>query len=308
MEEDKRITDVNEWEAEQNAALDSTYGVQDENGNWSGGLIGQADSKYKDMADKLDAGTTALKDAANAATEQTISELQQKQADERKDYIKEQSGAYVDFQKQSNSYGVNAEKMASSGLTNSGYSESSQVAIYNQYQSRVATARETFRRVSADFDNAIAQARIQNSSALAQIGLEALQQKLTLMLEGFQYKNSLILQKTSEKRQVKSQAHSMLMDVLDQIYKENASAGIEKETEETDEIEKNTEGVTNVNTTGGILAPNIEGRAVMAGAIPKDTWDKLKALYNEQGIGNAAVANYNTYEEYARDYLKYKSS
>ncbi|UKI57826.1 MAG: hypothetical protein L6V81_11235 [Clostridium sp.] len=90
--------------------------------------------------------------------------------------------------KESNRYGANAEKEASSGLRNTGYSESSQVSMYNQYQNRVSTAREVYINATKNYDRSITQARITNNSKLAEIAYDALQKELELGLNGFQNK------------------------------------------------------------------------------------------------------------------------
>lgn len=113
-------------------------------------------------------------------------EINQQKEWTKQDYQKEQSGAYVDWQKQSNRYGANAEKMAQSGLSGSGYSESSQVSMYNAYQNRVATARESFNRAIQEYDNMMNQAYLQNSAALAEIAFNALQSRLQINLQSFE--------------------------------------------------------------------------------------------------------------------------
>jgi hypothetical protein len=152
----------------------------------------------------------------------TIDTINQQKDQAKKDYTKEQSGAYVDWQKQSNQYGANAERMASAGMSNSGYSESSQVSMYNAYQSRLTAARESYNRAVLNYDNAIKEAQLQNSSILAEIAYSTLQQQLELSLQGFQYKNNLILEKANQRRQIQSLYQSKYMDVLNQINTENA--------------------------------------------------------------------------------------
>ena len=177
-------------------------------------------------------------DLKNAAEEygRTQAELQQQQSDYaiqqieqnkdylKKDYEKEQRGAYQDWQKQSNRYGVEAERQAAVGLNNTGYSESSQVSMYNTYQNRVAQARDTYNKAVTEYDNQITQARLTNSAQLAQIAYQALQTKLELSLEGFQYKNNLLTQQLQMQQATEDRYYSRWQDVLSQINTENALA------------------------------------------------------------------------------------
>ena len=157
-------------------------------------------------------------------TDFTIEQIEQQKKQANKDYVKEQSGAYADWQKESNRYGVNAEQQASAGLQNTGYSESSQVSMYNAYQNRVATARESYNKAVLNYDNAIKEARLQNNSALAEIAYNTLQTSLELSLQGFQYKNQLVLEKANTRREIDNNYWSRYQDVFNQINTEKALA------------------------------------------------------------------------------------
>ena len=188
------------------------------------GMIGNTDQYYdkqiqasKDWADKQ----TQLQ---QEQTDFAIEQINQQKDQAHKDYLKEQSASYVDFQKQSNKYGANAEQMASAGLWGSGFSESSQVGMYNTYQNRVASARETYKLAVQNYNNQITQARIQNNAVLAEIAYNALKEQLTYSLEGFQYKNNLILEQANKKVEMENMYYQRYQDVLNQINTENAFA------------------------------------------------------------------------------------
>ena len=192
--------------------------------NVYGGMIGQTDKYFTDQINSIkDWGDTQAQ-IQQQQTDFTIEQINQQKDQAKKDYIKEQSGAYVDWQKQSNQYGVGAEKMASAGLTNTGYSESSQVSMYNTYQNRVATAREVFNQAVLNYNNSIKEAQLQNSAALAEIAFQTLQQTLELSLQGFQYKNQLILEQANKKIELDNIYYNRYQDVLQQINTENALA------------------------------------------------------------------------------------
>lgn len=211
---DKRFTEV---EADKKAALnevDVTYG----------NMISQSDKYYQKQMDAAQNWADKQSQLQQEQTDFTIEKIEQQKAQAQKDYTKEQSGAYVDWQKQSNQYGANAEQMAAQGLTNTGFSESSQVSMYNTYQNRVATARESYMRAVLNYDNAIKDARLQNNSALAEIAYQALQTQLELSLQGFQYKNQLLIEQSNKKMEVDNNYYNRYQDVLNQINHENALA------------------------------------------------------------------------------------
>ena len=159
-----------------------------------------------------------------AQSDLAIQKIEQQKAQAKQDYIKEQSGAYTDWQEQSNPYGVNAEKQAEAGLAGTGYSESALTAQYVAYQNRVTAAREVYNRAVLNYDNSIAEARLQNNVLLAEIAYNTLQKSLELGLAGFQHENTLLLEKAKEKRDINKTYHTYYQDVLDQINQENALA------------------------------------------------------------------------------------
>ena len=187
-------------------------------------MISQSDQFYNKQIQATQNWADKQTEIQNEQTDFAIEQIEQQKEQANKDYIKEQSGSYVDWQKQSNQYGVNAEQRAAGGMQNTGYTESAQVSMYNTYQNRVATAREVYARAVLNYDNAIKDARLQNNAALAQIAYESLQKQLELSLAGFQYKNQLIAEKADRQMQIKSLYQTKWATVLDQINTENAMA------------------------------------------------------------------------------------
>ena len=206
--------------------------------------INEATNTYDDMINNSD---RFYQDQINASKEwaDKQSEIQQKQNDlaiekieqqkdkARKDYEKEQRASYVDYKKQVDPFSVDAEKMAANGLTNSGYSESSRVSMWNTYQNRYASAKESYNNAVLNYDNTIKDAQLANNSALAEIAYNSLQKQLELGLQGFQYKNTLIQQKQSELQQIDETYYNRYQNVLAQINREiDMQRDIDKAVEE----------------------------------------------------------------------------
>ena len=169
--EDKRLTDVTAKEQTDIAQSNQTYDD----------MIVNVDSQYQGLQDAIQTNADKMAQVQQDNTDFAIEKIEQQKDKAQKDYTKEQSGAYVDWQKQSNQYGVNAEQMASQGMAGSGYSESSQVGMYNTYQNRVAIARESLNNVMMNYNNNIKEAILQNNSAFSILFLFAFHQnKLSL--------------------------------------------------------------------------------------------------------------------------------
>ena len=185
-------------------------------------MINQSDQFYQNQINAAKDYANTQQDLQNQQTQLAIDEINQQKEQAQKDYLREQRGAYTDWQKQSNRYGVEAERQASAGLNNTGYSESSQVSMYNTYQNRVSTARESYNLAVQNYDNGIAQARLANNSKLAEIAYQALQTELEMSLNGFQYKNTLMLDLTNKQQDINNIYYARWQDVLGQMNTENA--------------------------------------------------------------------------------------
>lgn len=210
--DDERFTQVEEDKREALTNMEQTYS----------GMVSESDRYYDKQ---IQASKQWADDQSKLQQEQTdfaIEQIEQQKDQAHKDYIKEQSGSYQDWQKQSNQYGAEAEKMAAGGLQGTGYSESSQVSMYNTYQNRVASARQSYSQAVLNYNNAIKDARLQNNAKLAEIAYQALQQQLELSLQGFQYKNQLLLEQANKKMELENLYYNRYLDVLSQINTENA--------------------------------------------------------------------------------------
>lgn len=210
--DDERFDTVEQDKQEALTDLEKTYG----------GMIEESDKYYEAQIEASKQWADKQSQLQQEQTDFAIEQIEQQKGQAHKDYIKEQSGAYVDWQKQSNQYGAEAEKMASSGLERTGFSESSQVSMYNQYQNRVTSAREVFNQAVLNYNNAIKDAQLQNNSVLAEIAYNSLQQQLELSLQGFQYKNNLLLEQANKKVELDNMYYQRWQDVLNQINTENA--------------------------------------------------------------------------------------
>lgn len=212
--DDSRFTQVEAEKQNAMSELEQTYD----------GMIDQSDGFYQAQIDASKEWAEKQGQLQQEQTDFAIEQIQQQKDQAKKDYTKEQGAAYKDWQKQSNQYGANAEAMAAQGMDKTGYSESAQVSMYNTYQNRVATARESYNKAVQDYDNAMTEARLQNNATLAEIAAEALEKQLELALSGFQYKNQLLLDKVDKKTTMDQMYYNRYQDVLAQINQENALA------------------------------------------------------------------------------------
>ena len=212
--DDKRFQEV---EKQQDAGLKETQSTYNS-------MINNSDKYYQQQIDASKEWADKQSELQQAQTDFAIEKVEQAKDQAQKDYTREQKGAYTDYQKATNQYGVNAEQQAAQGLNQTGYSESTRVNAFNTYQNRYMSARESYNQAILNYDNNIKEAQLANNSALAKIAYEALQQQLELSLQGFQYKNTLLLQKLDAVNETKDRYYQRYQNVLQQINTENKLA------------------------------------------------------------------------------------
>ncbi len=211
---DKRFAKV---EADKQTAINNAN-------NTYNNMINQTDDKYNELIQSSKDYATQQQQIQQENTDFAIEKINQQKDKTERDYIKEQKAGYVDYQKATDQYGVNAEAMAQNGMSNTGFAESSKIQAFTTYQNRYATARESYNQAVLNYDNAIKEAQLANNAQLAEIAYKALQTQLEYSLQGFQYKNELLQTKLNTQIQLDSEYNNRYQQVLSQINTENALA------------------------------------------------------------------------------------
>ena len=110
-------------------------------------LIAERNELTQNQQNYVDSWKETQTQIANDKLNQQVNLYNQEKEKAEKEYQKEAKASYIDYQKEVDRYGVSRENMVSNGLSNSGYAESSKVDMYNTYQNRVATARESLNNI-----------------------------------------------------------------------------------------------------------------------------------------------------------------
>lgn len=188
----------------------------------------------------------AQKEAQQAQTDLAIQQIEQNKEQAEKDFKKESSAAYKDYQNQINPYGANAERMASMGMTNTGYSESSKVAMYNTHQNRVALAKQSLDQANMMFENQIQQAINTNNYALAEIAFKTFEEMNALTLSSIMQTNLLKEEKFNRERNIRSSWQS----VLDQLETAGNDLIVKDEDNKDNDLPVKDEGTKGEETDG----------------------------------------------------------
>lgn len=211
---DKRFAQV---EADKQTAINNANKTYDN-------MVNQTDAKYNELIQASKDYATTQQQIQQDNTNFTIEKIEQQKDKTTQDYTKEQTGAYVDYQKATDQYGVNAEAMAQNGMSNTGFAETSKINAFTTYQNRYATARKSYNEAVLNYDNAIKEAQLANNAQLAEIAFKALQTQLEYSLQGFQYKNELLQTKLNTQIQLDSEYNNRYQQVLSQINTEQSLA------------------------------------------------------------------------------------
>ncbi len=187
-------------------------------------LINERNNLTNQQQEMVDRWENTQKDIANKNLQYQKDLIGQQRKKAEQAYQNEAKASYIDYQKEVDKYGVSRENVVNNGLSNSGYSESSKVDMYNTYQNRLGTARKSMQDAGLEFDNAIRQAQLSNDETLAQNALTALQNKLNIILEGFNYKSEQENNRLNWNNTINNNYYNRYKDVESQINYENETA------------------------------------------------------------------------------------
>lgn len=201
-------------------------------------LLDERNQFTNQQQDLVDQWQKTQEQIANDNLNHQIDLYNQQKDKAEKDYQKEAKASYIDYQKETDRYGVSREQMVSNGLSNSGYSESSKVSMYDTYQNRIASARQSKETAMLEFNNAIKEAQLTNNATLAENALTALKEKMNILLEGFNYKDTATQNKLNWEYNINNNYYDRYKDVESQINYENEQAEAIRQYQEQMEYQK----------------------------------------------------------------------
>lgn len=124
------------------------------------------------------------------STQMNIQQLEKNKTDVNKETEKTNRGIYQEYRKAQNPYGYNAEALASQGLGNSGYAETTRANLYNTYQKNITDTMNNAKNLKADFDMQISQAIQNGDITKAQNALEIYNQRMQLLAQEYELRNN----------------------------------------------------------------------------------------------------------------------
>jgi len=138
----------------------------------------------------LDNALQQQNDIVNKQTQMQVDSLARQKEDIDKEATQQNRALYQEYRKATNPFGQQAENLASQGLGNSGYAETTMSRLYNTYQNNITSTLNNARDLKADVDFQINQARRNGDITLAQNALELFKQRMQLLSEEYDLRNN----------------------------------------------------------------------------------------------------------------------
>ena len=117
--------------------------------------------------------------------QKTQNEVNRQKEEYEREATKQGKALYTDYRKQANPYGATAEQLASQGLNKSGYAETTQTRLYNEYQRNVTSLMTETTRLKAEADFQMNQAFLDADIQKAQNALSIYQQQAELAITNY---------------------------------------------------------------------------------------------------------------------------
>lgn len=208
--EDERLAAINQQKQEAINQSNSMYeGLLNDNQNIYNQSNQYAEQYEQTQNNALDQQLAFQEDLINQQKEEAQKNMEAEQKRAQNDYM-----AFI------NPYGTQAESMASSGLLNSGVSETSKLGGFNTYQNRLATANKAMQDAFTEYDNAINEARLNNDVQKAQNALTKLQMQLEASQNFYSNKSTISQNQLSNNQALDSEYYNRYQTEYNNIQAE----------------------------------------------------------------------------------------
>ena len=158
------------------------------------------DQLYNQQSQSLDTQKEMQKNIIDKQTAVEVNRMNAQKDDYDKEADKIAKGLYSNYQKASGAYGAEAEMRAERGLNNSGYAESSQVNLYNDYQRNLTEVIVKTNELKAKVDQSINEAYANADVQKAQAELELYKQQSQLALQQYEHKHQRDREKVADEQ------------------------------------------------------------------------------------------------------------
>lgn len=209
---DERLTNI---EAQKQAQLNKNEQIYS-------GLLTDAQNLYNQQQNYANQYETTQNDILDKQLAYNTGLIEQQKEIARQNKAEEERKARNSYDAYQNQYGNNAERLASSGLNNSGYMLRQSDSANAAYQNRLAAANKTLQNAITQYDNDINAARLNNDVSKAQNALEKLKLQLQYSESYYNKKGDLTINQFNTGRDIDTDYYNRYQTEYSNIQNEKA--------------------------------------------------------------------------------------
>lgn len=156
--------------------------------------------------------------------ENNLKKIEQQKQEAQNQYEGESIKAKNSYEAYTNPYSAQNEKLAASGLSNSGLAETSKLGAYTAYQNRVSNANKALQSAFTQYNLAMDDARLNNDVQKAQNALKALEMNIDFANSFYSNKATYSINQLNTNRDTGNDYYNRYMDAINQINYEKEQA------------------------------------------------------------------------------------
>lgn len=188
------------------------------------GLLDDNQNLYNQQNEYATKQETIQNDILDKQLANQRTEIEKQKNIASQNYQSESKRAKNDYTAFLNPYGVQAERQASSGLNNSGYSETTKLGGFNTYQNRLANANKAMQDAFTQYDSDLNDAILNNDVQKAQNALNRLQMQLEYSQNFYNNKSTISQNQLSNNQSLDSEYYNRYQTEYGNIQNEKAQA------------------------------------------------------------------------------------
>ena len=156
--------------------------------------------------------------------ENNLKKIDQQKKEAQNNFEEESLKAKNSYEGFINPYNAQNERLASSGLNNSGLAETTKLGAYTTYQNRVSNANKVLQSAFTQYNLAMDDARLNNDVQKAQNALKALEMNIDFANSFYNNKANYTINQLNANRDTDKDYYSRYQDIINQINYEKEQA------------------------------------------------------------------------------------
>lgn len=179
---------------------------------------------YDQQLDYANKYQTTQDEILQKQLENNLKKIEQQKQEAQKVRDEEEFKAKNSYEAYTNPYGAQSERLAASGLNNTGIAETSKLGAYTAYQNRVSNANKALQSAFTQYNLAMDDARLNNDVQKAQNALKALEMNIEFANSYYTNKANYSVNQLNTNQTTDTNYYNRYMDAINQINYEKEQA------------------------------------------------------------------------------------